>query len=55
LQISDPELATHQFLGLINEPLLWHRVIGLGGTPKAADRKKTVESAVKLFISYYRR
>jgi AcrR family transcriptional regulator len=55
LQVSDPELATHQFLGLINEPLLWHRVIGLSGTPKAADRKKTVESAVKLFINYYRR
>jgi TetR/AcrR family transcriptional regulator, regulator of autoinduction and epiphytic fitness len=54
LDCPDPRLAASQFLGLLNEPLLWPRVLGRDrvGTPPDAV---VVEEAVRLFLLGYRR
>jgi hypothetical protein len=53
LAIDDVDLAARQFLGLVNEPLLWHRVIGLDEDASKAKRERVVECAVAVFLSYY--
>lgn len=52
-KISDPHRAARQFLGLINEPLLWARVIGVESVPSKTARREAVAEAVKIFLSYY--
>lgn len=52
-KISDPHRAARQFLGLINEPLLWARVIGVESVPVENTRREVVAEAVKIFLSYY--
>ena len=55
LDISDPDLAAAQFIGLINEPLLlWFRVMGGGGNPTKERLKLVVEEAVDTFLCRYR-
>lgn len=47
--IDDRPLATRQFLGLINEPLLRARVIGAEPAPNLNTRNVAVERAVDFF------
>ena len=54
LDVSDTDLAAAQFIGLINEPLLWSRVIGGGKCPSRERRKHFVDEAVRTFLSRYR-
>lgn len=54
LTFSDPVRAAKQFLGLVNEPLLWLRVVGADTiTPSASERKRVVKEAVAIFMSAY--
>lgn len=53
LDIPDAELAARQFLGLLNEPLLWLRVVGVGEPPSAAGRQRVVEEAVMMMMARY--
>jgi len=53
LRCSDPDLAARQFVGLINEPLLWYRVLGLEEVPSAERRAHVVGQAVAMFLSCY--
>jgi AcrR family transcriptional regulator len=54
LNIADPDLAARQFLGLVNEPLLWLRVVGIGEVPPKSERERVVADAVSMFLTYYR-
>lgn len=52
LACPDPLLAAHQFLGLLNEPVLWTRVVRRKQPPIKAD--VVVEEAVQMFLCRYR-
>ena len=54
LDLSDPDLAAAQFVGLVNEPLLSSRVIGAGKSPSKDRRKQVVQEAVHTFLARYR-
>ncbi|MDE1177001.1 MAG: TetR/AcrR family transcriptional regulator [Edaphobacter sp.] len=54
LELSDPELAAAQFIGLINEPLLSSRIIGAGKSPSKDRRKQVVHEAIQTFLARYR-
>lgn len=54
LSVPDPDLAARQFVGLINEPLLWFRVLGQPGAPAEDRRAHVVDEAVKTFLARYR-
>jgi AcrR family transcriptional regulator len=54
LAVTDPELAARQFVGLVNEPLLWFRVLGQPGRPSTARRARVVAEAVATFLARYR-
>jgi TetR/AcrR family transcriptional regulator of autoinduction and epiphytic fitness len=54
LTIVNGERAARQFLGLIDEPLLWIRVLGRAETISAAEREAVVEDAVQMFLAHYR-
>lgn len=48
--------AAKQFLDLINEPLLWLRVVGAEArAPGPAERKKVAREAVSVVLSAYAR
>lgn len=50
--MPDVSLAAEQLFGLINEPLLWSRVLGVERmTASTEDQYRVVESAVILFLS----
>lgn len=54
LTFDDPVRAAKQFLGLINEPLLWPRVVGADArVPSPTERKRVVQEAVFVFLSAY--
>lgn len=53
LRCPDPDLAARQFVGLINEPLLWYRVLGLEEVPSAERRAHVVGQAVAMFLCCY--
>ena len=53
LDCPDPRMATSQLLGLLNEPLLWPRVLGRDRVPPPDE--VVVEEAVRLFLLRYRR
>ena len=55
LGILDPELAAAQFIGLINESILWPRVVGGGKSLSKGRRRHVVEQAVQTFLCRYRR
>ena len=55
LLVSDADIAARQFVGMINEPLLWFRVVGFGRNPSAARRQRVVEEAVKTFLCRYQK
>ncbi len=53
LAIPDPDLAARQFLGLLNEPLLWLRVVGVGKPPTKTERERVVREAVAMMLARY--
>jgi AcrR family transcriptional regulator len=53
LSIADAELAARQFLGLLNEPLLWLRVVGVGPASSASERERVVKEAVAMMLARY--
>ncbi|MBE7212786.1 MAG: TetR/AcrR family transcriptional regulator [Gluconacetobacter diazotrophicus] len=53
LSVADTDLAARQFVGLVNEPLLWFRVLGNGEQYPPARRAYVVEEAVRTFLSRY--
>ncbi len=55
LAIDDAELAARQFLGLVNEPLLWVRVIGKCEEITPERRREVVRQAVCMFLGHYRK
>ncbi len=52
LDCRDPNLAAHQFSGLLNEALFWPRVIGRG---ERFDDDKVKREAVTMFLLRYRK
>ncbi len=54
LNVLDPDLAAAQFVGLINEPLLWPRVVRGGKSPSKERRTQIVAEAVQTFLCRYR-
>jgi len=53
LTLADPDLAARQFIGMINEPLVWFRVLGLEDAPSAEREAQVVCEAVKTFLARY--
>ena len=53
LAIPDVELAMRQFFGLVNEPVLWVKVLGIEASATPKLRKKIVDSAVDMFLKTY--
>ncbi|WP_244399915.1 MULTISPECIES: TetR/AcrR family transcriptional regulator [unclassified Agrobacterium] len=51
--IDDPDLAARQFVGLINEPLVFYRVLGLAEIPHPEQARHVVDEAVKMFFARY--
>lgn len=54
LTIGDPNLACRHFLGLIDETVLWMRVMGRDESLSADETRTVVEQAVELFLGHYR-
>ncbi|AZE52171.1 Transcriptional regulator, AcrR family [Pseudomonas chlororaphis] len=54
LSIEDPELASQQFLGMIDETVLWVRIMGDPRELSAAKTDKVVDQAVAIFLQFYR-
>ena len=54
LEIKDGERAARQFLGLVDEPLLWIRVLGRNEEVGPSERRVVVEEAVQIFLAHYR-
>ena len=53
LKIKNPLIAGRQFLGLIDEPLLWVRVVGIDELYTKKERDYIVDSAVEMFLGFY--
>ncbi len=53
VKIRNSKLAARQFLGLIDEPLLWVRVVGIDETYTQQERDVIVENAVDMFLGFY--
>ncbi|WP_322041255.1 TetR/AcrR family transcriptional regulator [Burkholderia diffusa] len=54
LSIKNAERAARQFLGLIDEPLLWIRVLGREEKFTRAERQAVIDEAVEIFLGHYR-
>jgi len=48
----DPELAAHQLIGLVNEPLLWPQLLG-APEPGDEDYERAIAGAVEMFMARY--
>lgn len=53
LALQDSLIATQQFIGMINEPLLWMRLINTEGNVDLKKREDIVNRAVQLFFVGY--
>ncbi|AZE52170.1 Transcriptional regulator, AcrR family [Pseudomonas chlororaphis] len=53
VNIKNTKLAARQFIGLIDEPLLWIRVIGIEETFTQRERSEIVNNAVDMFLGFY--
>ncbi|MCB8883635.1 TetR/AcrR family transcriptional regulator [Acidisoma cellulosilytica] len=53
LKITNAELTSRQFLGLIDESVLWGRVMGDDKQLRQAEVKDIVEQGVDIFLGYY--
>ncbi|GAB5482609.1 MAG: TetR/AcrR family transcriptional regulator [Parasphingorhabdus sp.] len=52
LSVRDTHLAAQQFLGMVQEPLFWPRVIGLD-VPSERDAATVIDEAVSVFVAAY--
>lgn len=55
LNISNPELAVRQFLGLIDETLIWMRVMGNEATLPQEQIDDVIEQAIIIFVGHYKK
>lgn len=55
LDIRDAALASTQFLGMIDESVLWVRVMGDDRALTPAQTDEVVEQAVQIFLGHYRK
>ncbi|XXF80990.1 TetR/AcrR family transcriptional regulator [Myxococcaceae bacterium GXIMD 01537] len=55
LDCRHPDLAAHQFVGLLNEVLSWPQVMAGGATLDLPDEEEIIREAVAMFLSRYRR
>lgn len=53
LRITDAELASQQFLGMIDETVLWVRVMGDSSALPQARIDQVVDEAVTIFLKHY--
>ncbi|MBK0031011.1 TetR/AcrR family transcriptional regulator [Erwinia sp. S43] len=53
LSIQNSERASRQFLGLIDEPLLWIRVLGREENHTPLEKQAVIDEAVDMFLRYY--
>lgn len=53
LSISDQHMAARHFLGLVDETVLWMRVMGDSKSLTEAETHEVVEQAVAIFIGHY--
>jgi len=55
LTCKDPELAAHQFMGLVQEFAIWPKVMAIGdGLRDLPSNKLVVKEAVAMFLDRYR-
>jgi TetR/AcrR family transcriptional regulator, regulator of autoinduction and epiphytic fitness len=54
IKVGNAELASRQFLGLIDESVLWVRVMGDERELTPAETAEVVEQAVAIFLGHYR-
>jgi len=54
LDVPDAGLASRHFLGLVDETMLWVRVMGDERAPTQESIEETVEQAVIIFLGHYR-
>jgi len=51
---AHPELAAHQFMGLVQEFVIWPRVMAIGkGLADLPDNDLVIEEAIAMFLSRY--
>lgn len=55
LEIDDIEFASTQFLSLLKAFGFWPQVLGYGDFPGSHRHSTIIESAVSMFLSYYRK
>lgn len=55
LTITNADLAAQQFLGMIDETVLWVRVMGDSSPLTEEKREEVVNQAVAIFLNFYRR
>lgn len=53
LDCPNPLLATHQFMGLLNEFCLWPWMLGRKGIAVPAD--EVIDETIRMFLQHYRR
>ncbi|WBO20756.1 TetR/AcrR family transcriptional regulator [Sphingomonas abietis] len=53
LTIDDPDLAARHFLGLVDETVLWMRVMGSSASLTTSEIERVVERAVSIFLGHY--
>ena len=53
LSIADQHMAARHFLGLVDETVLWMRVMGNAKSLTEAETRDVVEQAVAIFIGHY--
>lgn len=53
LVIEDPELASQQFLGMIDETVLWSRIMGEPKELSTAQTDRVVDQAVAIFMRFH--
>jgi TetR/AcrR family transcriptional regulator of autoinduction and epiphytic fitness len=53
LNCRDSTLAAHQFMGVLNEFVLWPWMLGRESLPVPAE--DVIEEAIRMFLRYYRR
>jgi AcrR family transcriptional regulator len=53
LKLTDSELASQQFIGMVDESLLWVRVMGSEAELSSTRITEVVEQAVAVFLGHY--
>lgn len=55
LSVTDVDLVSAHFWGLVLGPLFWPAVLGMRGVPSAEERAHVVESGLEVFLAAYAR